>query len=327
MTRPCVYITRRIPPGALAIIAAACDYRIWDHEEPPVSRDVFLHEAARADGLFTLLTEQVDAELLDRAGRLKIVANMAVGHDNIDLPACTRRGVMVTNTPGVLDETTADLTFALLLATARRLPEAVEYLKAGQWRTWSPMQLTGCDVGGATIGIIGLGRIGQAVARRARGFGMRILYHNRRPDPAAEARLGATYRSLDDLLAEADFAVVLTPLTPATRGLIGARELALMRPTAVLINAARGGIVDEQALYSALKEGRIWAAGADVFEREPASPRHPLLSLPNFVGLPHIGSASVATRTKMATTAATNLVAGVTGRRPPHLLNDAAWAE
>ncbi|BDG62188.1 2-hydroxyacid dehydrogenase [Caldinitratiruptor microaerophilus] len=325
MARPQVYITRKIPREAVDIIAAACDYRMWEKEDEAVPAEVLDAEIAGVDGVLTLLTEKWDAARLARAPRLRVLANMAVGYDNIRIPDCTARGVLVTNTPGVLTETTADLTWALLMATARRIPEAERVLRAGQWKTWSPMMLTGQDVFGRTLGIVGLGRIGQAVARRARGFAMRILYHNRRRDPAAEAELGAEYRPLPDLLREADFVVVLVPLSPETRGLIGARELALMKPTAVLVNAARGGIVDEAALYDALKHRRIWAAGLDVWEQEPVPLDHPLLTLDNVVALPHIGSASIATRTRMATLAAENLVAALTGRRPPTPVNPEAW--
>ncbi|MCL5039320.1 MAG: D-glycerate dehydrogenase [Firmicutes bacterium] len=325
MTKPKVYITRLIPEAALEIIAGACDYRIWPEEGTPVPRDILLQEIPTVAGVFTLLTEKVDEELLRAAPRVKIVANMAVGYDNVDLAAASRHGVMVTNTPGVLTETTADLTFALLLATARRLLEANQYLRQGRWKTWYPMLLTGQDVYGATLGIIGLGRIGEAVARRARGFAMRVLYYNRHRREDLERELGATYRPLDDLLREADFVSIHAPLAPETRHLIGERELALMKPTAVLINTSRGPLVDEQALYLALVQKRIWAAGLDVFEAEPVSLENPLLRLENVVALPHIGSASVATRVKMATTAAINLVAGVTGQRPPHLVNPQGW--
>lgn len=319
--RPRVYITRRIPDAALAIIAGACEYRMWESEVDPVPGEVLDREIAGVDGVFTLLTERWDAARLARAPRLKVLANMAVGYDNINVPDCTARRVLVTNTPDVLTETTADLTWALLMATARRIPEAERVLKAGQWKSWYPMMLVGQDVYGATLGILGMGRIGRAVARRARGFGMQVLYHNRRRDEAAEAELGARHCSLDELLATADFVVVLVPLGPETRNLIGARELGLMKPTASLISVSRGGIVDEEALYQALKDRKLWAAGLDVWAREPVSPDHPLLTLENVVALPHIGSASVATRTRMATLAAENLVAALTGKRPPTPVN------
>lgn len=321
MARPLVYLSRKIPDQALQIIAEACDYRIWDQEEPPVPRATLLAELQEADGAFVLLTDRVDAEFLAAGPRLQVVANMAVGYDNVDVPACTARKVMVTNTPGVLTETTADLAWALLMATARRMVEAQKVIERGEWRTWSPMMLTGQDIYGATLGIIGAGRIGSAVARRARGFGMKLLYHNRSQNAELEAETGAQFSTFDDLLAESDFVITLVPLSAETRHLINEAALRKMKPNAILINAARGPVVDEKALYKALTEGWIWGAGLDVWEQEPIGADHPLLALPNMVALPHIGSASIATRTKMATMAAENLVAGVTGRRPPNLVN------
>jgi glyoxylate reductase len=325
VTQPHVYITRRLPQPAVAIIAAACDYTVWDSEADPVPRAVLLRAAATSDGILSLLSDRLDSELLDAAPRLRAIANMAVGYDNADVPALTARRVLLTNTPGVLTETTADLAFALLLAAARRIVEGQKLIEAGGWTTWSPMFMVGQDVFGATLGIVGAGRIGSAVARRAGGFGMRIVYHNRRPAPDLEAGTGAIYRPLDDLLREADFVVALVPLTKETRGMFGAREFALMKPTAVFVNAARGPVADEQALYEALRAGRPWAAGLDVFTREPISADHPLLSLPNVVAVPHIGSATTATRTRMATLAAENLVAALTGQPVPNPVNPEAW--
>ncbi len=327
MPRPKVYVTRRIPAQAMAILQTCCDCRVFDHEETPVPRETLIQELAGVDGAFVLLTDRIDDEVLAGAPRLRIVANMAVGYDNIDVAACTRRGVLVTNTPGVLTETTADLTWALLMATARRLVEAQKVVERGEWRTWSPMFLTGQDVYGRTLGIIGAGRIGSAVARRARGFSMRVLYHNRRPNPELEAETGAIYAGFHELLEQSDFVVTLVPLTPETRHLINEDALRRMKPSAILVNAARGPVVDEKALHKALTEGWIWAAGLDVWEQEPIGPDHPLLGLPNVVALPHIGSASIATRTRMAVVAAENLVAGVTGQRPPNLVNPEAWRE
>jgi glyoxylate reductase len=322
--RPRVYITRRLPQPAIDIVAAACDYRIWDDEMSPVPRETLLREAADADGILALLTDRIDGELLSAAPRLRIVANMAVGYDNVDLPALTARRVLLTNTPGVLTETTADLAWALLMAAGRRVVEAHQVVAAGGWTTWAPMFMTGQDIYGATLGIVGAGRIGSAVARRASGFGMRILYHNRRPAPDLEAELAGRIQyapALDDLLREADFIVVLVPLSPETRGMFGAREFALMKETAVFVNVSRGPVVDERALHDALRAGRPWAAGLDVFEREPIGADHPLLALPNVVALPHIGSASVATRTRMATTAARNLAEFLSGRAAPNPVN------
>lgn len=314
--RPRVFVTRRVPGDALERLAEQTDLRFWPEEGVPVPRDLLLAEVAEAEGLLTVLSDRVDAELLARGRKLKVVANMAVGFDNIDVEDAARRGVTVTNTPGVLDDTTADLAFALLLATARRLTEAERILRQGEWSGWAPLWLAGRDVHGATLGLVGFGRIGQAMARRARGFDMRILYTSNSRKPEAEAALEAEYRPLPDLLAESDFVSLHVPLTQETRGLIGRRELAQMKPAAFLINTARGAVVDEAALGEALAQGRLAGAGVDVYSAEPAPPDHPLLALPNVVALPHIGSASVATRTRMADMAASNLLAVVQGQPP-----------
>ncbi len=310
------------------IVIAACDTTFWDNDAAPVPRDVLLRAVADVDGVLALLTDRIDAGLLDAAPRLKVVANMAVGYDNVDLPALTARGVLLTNTPGVLTETTADLVWALILATSRRIVEGHRLIAAGGWTTWSPMFMVGQDVHGATLGIVGAGRIGTAVARRAVGFGMPILYHNRHPSANLEAQIGAIpgasiryAPTLEELLVAADVVVVMVPLTPETRGMFGAREFALMKPTSVFVNASRGPVVRERELIEALKRGRPWAAGLDVFEVEPIGADHPLLALPNVVAVPHIGSATVATRTRMATMAATNLVAVLTGQPPPNPVN------
>lgn len=315
-----VFITRKIPESALRQIESVCRVEMWEEEDVPVPRSVLEEKIEEIDGLYCMLTERIDEPLLERAKTLKVISNMAVGYNNIDVEAAKKRGIAVCNTPGVLTETTADLTFALLMATARRLIEASDFLRNGRWKTWSPMLLTGQDVYGATMGIIGLGRIGEALARRARGFDMRVLYYNRSRKQEAEERLGLAYTDLDTLLSESDFVCIMTPYTPETHHLIGERELSLMKPTAILINTARGGIVDEAALYQALKQGTIRAAGLDVFEKEPVDPDHPLLTLPNVVALPHIGSASVETRTKMAELAADNLLKVLAGEQPKHLV-------
>nr|MBF6634021.1 D-glycerate dehydrogenase [Planococcus sp. (in: firmicutes)] len=231
----------------------------------------------------------------EAAPNLKIVSNLAVGYNNIDLDAARKHGVTVTNTPDVLTEATADLTFALILATARRIIEAEKTVRSGEWKSWTPMGMTGQNVGGATLGIIGMGRIGEAVARRAQGFGMDVLYHNRTRRSLEDVR----YAGFEELLKVSDYVVILTPLTPETEGMIGADEIALMKETASLINVARGGIVDEMALYEALKDNKIWGAGLDVFEQEPVPLDHPLLTLPNVTVLPHIGSATIQTRLEM----------------------------
>ncbi|MBE3518937.1 MAG: D-glycerate dehydrogenase [Firmicutes bacterium] len=307
MTRPKVYVTRKIPEPAIALLRESLDVSVWPEEDVVVPRDVLMREVKEVEGLLCVLTEKVDRELLDAAPRLKIVANMAVGYDNIDVGSCTERGIVVTNTPDVLTDATADLAFALLLATARRLPEAMDFLLKGQWKTWSPMLLTGKEVYGATLGIVGMGRIGQAVAKRARGFDMKVLYYSKRRNPQVEEEIGARYVDKETLLRESDYVSLHLPLTPETRGFIGERELRMMKPTAVLINTARGAVVDERALYKALREGWIWAAGLDVFEVEPLPMDSPLRTLPNVVLLPHIGSATVKTRTEMALLAARNI--------------------
>jgi len=309
-----VFVARRIPDEGLALVTAACEADVWPDELPP-PRDELLRRVAGCDGILTLLTDRVDDELLDAAGPgLLVVSNYAVGYDNVDVAACARRGVAVGNTPGVLTETTADLAWALVMATARRLPEGDRYVRAGRWRTWGPMLLLGPDVHGATIGIVGFGRIGQAMARRAKGFAMEILYHDvtRLPDAVTEP-LGATYVSLDVLLARSDFVSLHVNLTAETRHMINASTLASMKPTAVLVNTSRGPVVDGVALAAALRAGTIWAAGLDVTDPEPIPPNDPLVGLDNCLIVPHIASASRATRGKMAAMAAANLLAGVRG--------------
>ncbi|RWR09651.1 D-glycerate dehydrogenase [Siminovitchia fortis] len=302
-----IYITRKLPAGIVKKLEGEFNIDMWDQEEEAIPREVLLEKVKDVQGLLCMLTETIDEEVMDAAPGLKVISNMAVGYNNIDVDAATNREIVVTNTPGVLTETTADLTFALMMATARRLVEASDYLRNGKWETWSPMQLTGMDIHGATLGIIGFGRIGQAVAKRAAGFGMNILYYNRSQKPDAERETGARFAELNDVLRESDFISILLPYSEEVHHLISAKELSLMKKTAVLINTARGGIVDEDALYDALKNETIWAAGLDVFEKEPIDPSHPLLTLPNVVTLPHIGSASIATRMKMAELAADNL--------------------
>lgn len=319
--RPKVYVTRMIPKDILAEIQAICDVEIWPEPDVPVPRDVLERAIAEVDGLYCLLTESIDATLLEKGKRLRIVSNMAVGYNNIDVQEATRRGIMVTNTPGVLTETTADLTFALLMMTARRMEESTQFLRKGEWKTWSPMLLAGQDIYGATLGIVGMGRIGEALAKRATGFEMKILYHNRSRKRDVEEKLGIEYRSLEGLLKESDYVCIMTPYTPETQNLIGENEFNMMKQTAILINTARGGIVDEDALYEALVNKEIWAAGLDVFETEPLSPNHPLLTLPNLVALPHIGSATVKTRRLMACLAAQNLIEALSGKTPTHLVN------
>ena len=316
-----MFVTRRLPEEALEPLRGLADVRMFEREDVPVDRARLLAEAAGADGLLCLLTERIDGELLAAAPRLRVCSSMSVGHDHVDVAACTDRGVLVCNTPGVLTETTADLCWAILMACARRLYEAQRTVVEGRWPAGAPFFLAGQDIWGRTLGIVGLGRIGQAVARRAKGFGMRILYTGRHGRPEAEAETGAQRVELPELLAQADFVVLLAALTPETRHLIGAAELARMKPTAVLVNAARGPMVDEAALAEALRAQRIWGAALDVFEREPIGADHPLLGLPNVIAVPHIGSASVATRMAMARLAAENLRAGLAGERPRAVVN------
>ena len=318
-TRPRVFVARLIPEEGLAPIREACDADIWTDEMPP-TRAELLRRARGCDGLLTLLTDKVDDELLEVVGPgLKVVSNFAVGYDNIDVAACARRGVLVGNTPGVLTETTADLAWALMLAAMRRLPEGDRYVRAGAWRTWGPQLLMGGDIHGATLGIVGFGRIGQAVARRASGFGMTVLYSSRTAAPDdVETALGVRRVDLDELLATSDIVSLHCPLVPETRGLIDAAALALMKPTAVLVNTSRGPVIDQAALAVALRTGAIAAAALDVTDPEPIAPDDPLLSLDNCLVVPHIASASRATRGRMASMAAANLIAGVRGEPLPN---------
>jgi glyoxylate reductase len=321
-SKPKVFVARVIPSDGLDLVTGATDATVWPDDLPP-PRDELLRSIEGCDGVLTLLTDRVDAEFLDRAGpQLKVVSNYAVGFDNIDVPECTRRGIPVGNTPGVLTETTADLAFALLMAAARRLPEADRYVRDGKWKTWGPMLLLGPDIHGATIGIVGFGRIGQAVAQRAAGFGMTILYHdvNRLPDEVTTP-LGAQYVPMEELLARSDFVSLHVNLTPETRHLIDAAALRRMKPTAILVNTSRGPVVDGAALASALREGVIAAAALDVTDPEPIPIDDPLVRLDNCLIVPHIASASRATRGKMAQMAAANLLAGLRGERLPTPVN------
>jgi len=325
MPRPRVYVTRHLPGRAPEYLGQHCDVTAWDGDMP-VPADELRRQAASCEGLLTLLTDRVDEELLRGAPRLRVVSNMATGFDNLDVPAATQRGVLVTRTPGVLSETTADFAFALLLAAARRVVEADRYVRAGEWKTWGPKTLLGYDVHGATIGIVGMGGIGQEVAKRANGFGMRILYTSRVRKPELEERYSMTLAGLDEILAESDFVTLHAPLTDQTRHLIDERALRLMKATAVLVNTARGPLVDQAALYRALKEGWIATAGLDVTDPEPMAANDPLLSLDNLVIAPHIASASVATRSRMAMMAAEQLVEALTGTMPKNAVNPEAWA-
>jgi len=310
--RPRVFATRQLPGGALARLAQHCELAVWEGAGAPPSH-ALVAGARDADGLLCLLTDRIDAALLAACSRLRAISSCSVGVDHIDLEATRSRGIPVGHTPGVLVETTADLAFGLLLAAARRIVEADRFVRDGRWsfeHRWDPAALLGRDVHGATLGIVGLGAIGQALARRASGFGMRVLGWSRTPRGVP----GVESCSLEALLAQAEFVSVHVALTPETRGLLDARALAALRPGAILINTARGGIVDETALAAALASGRLAAAALDVFAREPLDPVSPLLAAPNLLLTPHIGSASIATRTRMAELAVENLLAGLAGR-------------
>lgn len=322
MDEPKVFVTRAIPDRGLELLRQACHIEVWDGELPP-PREVLLERVRGVDGLLSLLTDPVDAGLMDAAGLgLRVISNYAVGYDNIDVAEATGRGIPVGNTPGVLTETTADMAFALLMAAARRVVEGAEYVRAGRWRTWGPKLLLGHDVHGATLGVIGMGRIGQAVTRRASGFDMRVVYFDPYCDSEKGPFVGVAVRcDLADLLAEADFISLHVPLTEETHHLVDAGALARMKPTAVLINTSRGPVVDTDALYEALSAGRIAYAALDVTDPEPLPAGHKLLSLPNCLVVPHIASASWATRTRMAEMAAENLLAGLRGERLPHCVN------
>ncbi len=319
--RPKVFVTREIPERGLSKIREHFEVDLWTDEAPP-PKDVIIERVRDVDALVSLLTDPIDAEVFDAAPKLRIVSQYAVGYDNIDIEEATKRGIYVTNTPGVLTETVADFTFALMLAVARRVVEADRYVREGRWKVaWHPLMMLGSDVYGRTLGIVGMGRIGSAVARRAKGFGMRILYYDsvRRED--LEKELGAEFVDLDRLLEESDYVSLHVPLTPETYHLIGEEQLRKMKPTAFLINTARGKVVDQRALYKALKEGWIAGAGLDVFEQEPIPPDDPLLKLDNVVLAPHAASASHETRSRMAEMVAENLIAFLNGKVPPNLVN------
>ncbi|WP_391119131.1 2-hydroxyacid dehydrogenase [Psychrobacillus sp. L3] len=311
-----ILITRKLSDEMVKPLKEKFEVKMWHRDDLQMSYEELKAEAKDVHAIWTMLSDKVDRALIESLPNLKVISNLGVGYNNIDVKAAKERGIIVTNTPGVLTETTADLAFSLLLATARRVMEAERDLRAGEWKSRSPMQYTGMDVFGATLGIIGMGRIGEAVARRAKGFDMNVLYHNRTRKIESEEKYGFAYAELDTLLKESDFIVLLTPLTLETKGLIGARELDIMKETAAIINVARGGIIDEQALYEALKTNKIWAAGLDVFEVEPVPLDHPLLTLPNVTVLPHIGSATIRTRLAMMQMNAEAIEAVLENREP-----------
>ncbi len=318
--KPKVYVTRLLPKEAMDKILSFCDAKVWEGELPP-PRNVLLENVTDVEGLLSLLTDKVDAELMNRAQKLRVISNCAVGFDNIDVQEATKRGIIVGNTPGVLTDTTADFAFALLMAAARRVVEGDKVVRAGKWKTWGPMILLGQDVHGATLGIIGLGRIGSGVAKRAKGFGMKILYTDVARNKQAEDELGIEFVDLDTILARSDFITIHVNLTPETHHLIGPKQFEKMKRTAILVNTSRGPIVDNMALYEALRSGKIAYAALDVTEPEPIPADHPLVTLDNVIIVPHIASASVATRTKMGLMAADNLIAGLKGEMPPTPVN------
>jgi glyoxylate reductase len=320
MTKPKVFVTRNIPEKGLALVRDFCDADIWQDEIPP-GRDVLLGRVRVAHGLLSALTEQIDLEVMKAAPNLKVISNFAVGVDNIDVAEATARKIPVGNTPGVLTDATADMAFALLLAAARRIVEAEHYVQEGKWKTWSPQLLLGADLASSTLGIVGFGRIGQAVAKRAAGFDLRVIYH----DPTRQPAFGATPVELDTLIKESDFLSLHVPLTADTRHLIDAEALEKMKPNAVLVNTSRGPVVDPRALYEALKAHRIFAAALDVTEPEPLPQDDPLLALHNCIVVPHLGSASKRTRDQMAVMAAQNLIAGLKGQQLPNCVNSQVY--
>lgn len=318
--KPKVFVSRVIPKEGLDLVRAEFETELWEDELPP-PREVLLEKIKDKVGLLSLLTDKIDPALMDANPQLRVVSNYAVGFDNIDIPAATARGLPVGNTPGVLTDTTADMAWTLLMSAARRVVEGADYVRAGKWKTWGPLLLLGEDVHHATLGILGFGRIGQGMARRASGFDMRVLYYDvyRRED--LEKSMGVTYADMDTLLRESDFITIHTDLNEQTRHMFNAAAFDMMKPTAILVNSARGPIIDPDALYKALKEGKIRAAGLDVTEPEPIPVTSPLVSLPNCLIVPHIASASIATRGKMAEMAARNLIAGVQGEKLPTPVN------
>ncbi|MFT4412952.1 2-hydroxyacid dehydrogenase [Fredinandcohnia humi] len=321
MTKPYVFITRKLSDEAIQPLQEIAEVNMWNEEEKAVPREVLMEEVKKADAILTMLSDKIDKELMDTAPNLKVIANLAVGFDNIDVAYATEKGIAVCNTPDVLTDTTADLTFGLLLSTARRLVEAAEFVKNGEWKSWSPLLLAGHDIHHKTIGIVGMGKIGEAVAKRATGFDMEILYHNRSRNHSAEKRLGAIYTSFDDLISTSDFIVCLTPLTEQTKNLFTAESFKKMKKTAIFVNVSRGPVVDEDALYHALLNGEIAGAGLDVFVKEPIESNHPFLGLKNVVALPHIGSASTETRVTMMHLCCQNIELVLTNQNPKTLVN------
>lgn len=311
-----VFVTRHLTPDAEQKLNAFCQAEYWPEETPP-PYEVLLNKTRSVEGLVCMLTDRIDQQLIDQAERLKVISQVAVGVDNIDLDAAASRGIPVGHTPDLLTEATADLAFTLILAAARRLGEAIDYTREGHWQTWGLTTLLGEDIHKATLGIVGMGRIGQAVARRARGFNMRILYHNRSRSPKAETESGAISVSLPDLLSQSDIVSLHVPLNEDTAGLIGAAEFEMMQPHAIIVNTARGSVIDTDALVTALKSGKIGYAALDVTDPEPLPHTHELYRLPNAIIVPHIGSATRTARNNIALLAVENLIAGLQGQPLP----------
>ncbi|MDQ0229729.1 2-hydroxyacid dehydrogenase [Metabacillus malikii] len=316
MAKPYIFVTRKCSTQQLQPLYEIADVEMWPEEEVPCPRDVLLEKAKTATGLLTMLSDKIDEELLSKSDNLQVIANLAVGYDNIDIQYAKSKGITVCNTPDILTDSTADLTFGLLLATARRITEAAEYVKDNQWKSWGPLLLAGYDVHHKTIGIVGMGKIGQAVAKRALGFDMNVLYHNRNPNEKVEQQLGVQYATFEELLTKSDYVVCLTPLTPQTRNLFDFEAFERMKNTAIFINVSRGAVVKEDDLYKALTQNEIAGCGLDVFVNEPISATHPLVSLRNVVALPHIGSASYETRHAMMRLCAENIYAVLQGKKP-----------
>ncbi len=329
MSKPRLFVTRLIPHNGLEMmqaLSADYDVEVWQDPLPP-AYDVLIEKARGLTGLLCLLTDKIDANLMDTSGpQLKVISQMAVGFDNIDIPAATARQIPIGNTPGVLTDATADFAWTLLMAAARRVVEGDKFTRAGKWQTWGPIDFLGPDVSGATLGIVGFGRIGQAVAKRAQGFDMRVLYYDPHRQPEAEQAYHAKYADLDTVLKEADFLSIHTTLSKDTYHYIDDAKLKLMKPSAVLINTSRGPVVDPAALYRALSTGTIAYAALDVTEPEPIQMDDPLLTLDNIIIVPHIASASFTARNKMATMAAANLIAGLKGERLPNCVNPQVYA-
>jgi len=321
LLKPSVFVTRQIDPVALDKLAKIANVEVWNSDSPP-PREILMEKLRTVNGIITLLTDSIDEEIISSASHdLRVISQMAVGYDNINIQMATRRKIPVGNTPGVLTETTADFTWALLMAIARRVPEGDREVHQGIWRPWGPNVLTGQDVFGSSLGIVGFGRIGQAVARRAIGFQMKVRYFDVQRYPELETELNVQYASLSTLLSQSDFVTLHINLNPSSHHLIGREELGIMKPTAYLINTARGGIVDSEALYDALKFRQIAGAAIDVFETEPIPAHHPILELDNLIITPHIASASKQTRARMAMIAVNNVIAGINGEHLPHCVN------